>query len=218
MLLQNHVDGMVISPTSPDSPVFQVLARNNTPFVAINCVPSDLTVPSVTGDNYRGGALVAEHIEACDYDQVIVVTGFDDQSMKDRFIGFSDTYKKPFRTLRYQDLPTRFEGSSLINQIEEMRKRETGTMVVFSTNDTVAIRLEQALKGRLLIPKDIELIGYDDIQPAAYCQVPLTTVSQNAKQMGAEAARLMVARLENKKVDEIHIQMEPRLVVRESAR
>jgi LacI family transcriptional regulator len=67
----------------------------------------------------------------------------------------------------------------------------------------------------LRVPHDVSVLGFDDIQSAAF-QVPsLTTIRQPLQKMGATAAQLLLKKLANEPIPEF-VQVEPELIIRES--
>jgi len=213
-LIKNNVDGVILSASSPASPAIALLLESGIPFVVVNCIPSDSSVPFVTGDNYMGGKLVADFVQKGSYGQIAIVTGFDDQPMKLRYQGFTENYKGECEYLHFNNVPTLEEGYAFGERILQLRK----PILVFVTNDNVAIGLENSLAERVRIPQDVAIIGYDDIKTARYCKVPLTTIAQNIFAMGENAAELLLHIIRKESVPEPHVLVKPHLVVRESAR
>jgi DNA-binding LacI/PurR family transcriptional regulator len=68
----------------------------------------------------------------------------------------------------------------------------------------------------LRVPDDISVVGFDDIQSAAYTSPPLTTVRQPLKKIGEIAAQTLLDRIEGKIKYVSEIAIEPELVVRQS--
>ena len=67
------------------------------------------------------------------------------------------------------------------------------------------------------VPEDISVIGFDDIQSAAFHRPRLTTVRQPLKSMGETATRILVSQLAGKDDDfKPLVTLEPSLIVRES--
>ena len=72
--------------------------------------------------------------------------------------------------------------------------RDAAPTAVFCDNDEMAIGLMSGLAELgLSVPEDISLVGFDNIEMAAYARVPLTTVRQRRAVIGQEAARLLLA-------------------------
>jgi len=89
---------------------------------------------------------------------------------------------------------------------------------VFCFNDISAIGAFRALKDAgLRVPEDVSVVGFDDIQSAAYCTPSLTTVRQPLFEMGQRGAQILLDRIANREtVYPAEIVVEPELVVRES--
>jgi LacI family transcriptional regulator len=67
----------------------------------------------------------------------------------------------------------------------------------------------------LRIPEDVSVIGYDDVQAAAYHVPSLTTIRQPLVKMGEIAAQTLLEKLAGKVTEHV-LQVEPELMVRES--
>ena len=90
---------------------------------------------------------------------------------------------------------------------------------VFCFNDIAAIGAIRALtESGLRVPADVSVVGFDDIQSAAFCTPSLTTVRQPLNEMGKRGARILLERIANPEKTELadEVVMEPELVVRES--
>ena len=89
---------------------------------------------------------------------------------------------------------------------------------IFCFNDIAAIGAIRALKDAgLSVPGDVSVVGFDDIQSAAYSTPSLTTVRQPLMEMGKRGAEVLLQRIADRdKVHPSQIVMAPELVVRES--
>lgn len=68
---------------------------------------------------------------------------------------------------------------------------------IFAVNDYLAVLALQVMRSlNLAVPEVVSVGGFDDIDLAAYLQVPLTTVAQDPFTIGKRAARLLIERLE----------------------
>jgi LacI family transcriptional regulator len=90
---------------------------------------------------------------------------------------------------------------------------------LFAFNDISALGAIRALReaGRR-IPEDVSVIGFDDIQSAAYQNPGLTTIRQPLREMGMTAAETLVRRISAPKTADYpkNIVVEPELIVRGS--
>ena len=89
---------------------------------------------------------------------------------------------------------------------------------LFGFDDVSAIGAIRAfLDAGLRVPEDVSVVGFDDIQSAAYQNPTLTTVRQPLRQMGEMAARILLRRLAGEEPEiEAFVTVEPELVVRGS--
>lgn len=88
---------------------------------------------------------------------------------------------------------------------------------LFAFNDVSAIgALRAFLDAGLRVPKDVSIIGFDDIETAAFLNPSLTTVRQPLRQMGEMAGRILLERLAGTSTYPDFVTLEPELVVRGS--
>jgi DNA-binding LacI/PurR family transcriptional regulator len=84
-------------------------------------------------------------------------------------------------------------------------------------NDIAAIGAIRALREhRLRVPEDVSVVGFDDIQAAAFQNPSLTTVRQPLRSMGATAAKILLRRIRGQGSDPETVPVLPELVIRES--
>ncbi|MCJ7552006.1 MAG: substrate-binding domain-containing protein, partial [Anaerolineae bacterium] len=88
---------------------------------------------------------------------------------------------------------------------------------IFACNDLMAMGAIRAAvtKGRR-VPADLSIVGFDDVQLAAFTNPALTTVAQPKFEMGKLAASLLVARIRGADTNARRHLMDTHLVVRES--
>lgn len=91
----------------------------------------------------------------------------------------------------------------------------TGATAVFVANDHMAIGVVRALtEAGLSVPRDLSVVGYDDVPEAAYLNPPLTTVHQDFREIGRRCVRVLLGRLHDRVVE--GDDDPPQLVVRSS--
>lgn len=100
---------------------------------------------------------------------------------------------------------------------KELLGRKKPFTALFAYNDISAIGAVRAFQeSGLQVPQDISVVGFDDIQGAAFHYPSLTTVRQPLSRMGNIAAQALIERIEQGESGAREIAVEPELVVRES--
>ena len=97
-----------------------------------------------------------------------------------------------------------------------LQHRRAFTAIV-SFNDIAAIGAIRALRdANLRVPEDVSVIGFDDIQVAAYNNPRLTTIRQPLHDMGETAARILLQRIQGFKDYPVEFAVPPELIIRET--
>lgn len=87
---------------------------------------------------------------------------------------------------------------------------------IFAPNDLVALGLMETLAAAgVEIPKQIAIVGYDDVAFAASARIPISSVRQPAEELGTAAVELMMELLEHPGAHRT-IAFKPVLVPRQS--
>ena len=99
----------------------------------------------------------------------------------------------------------------------ELIGRGVGFTALVCYNDVSAIGAIRALMNHgLRVPEDVSIVGFDDIQSAAYHNPSLTTIRQPLQQMGGVAARILLQRIRGQATFPDAVPILPELVIRES--
>ena len=86
-----------------------------------------------------------------------------------------------------------------------------------SFNDVAAIGAIRGFRDYgLRVPEDVSIVGFDDIQGAAYHNPSLTTIRQPLHSMGITAARLLLQRIQARREPPEQVAIVPELIIRES--
>jgi LacI family transcriptional regulator len=112
-----------------------------------------------------------------------------------------------------------FRAETATVPARELLDRPDRPTAVFAANDLTAIRtIEVARELGLDVPRDLSVIGFDDVPEASQYEIPLTTIAQPLHEMGEQAMQLLLDLLEGRDVSRRHITLATRLVVRSSTR
>jgi DNA-binding LacI/PurR family transcriptional regulator len=89
---------------------------------------------------------------------------------------------------------------------------------VFTANNLMTIGALHAIdESGLIVPDDIGLVGFDDMSWSSLVRPPLTSVAQPSYELGAEAARLLLSRIEGYSGASRRVMLSPLLIVRGSS-
>ena len=100
---------------------------------------------------------------------------------------------------------------------KQLLERHVPFTALFAYNDISALGAIRAFQeAGVRVPQDISVVGFDDIQGAAYNTPSLTTVRQPLTRMGAIAAQTLLERIEDNKEEPREIAIQPELMIRES--
>ncbi len=180
---------------------------------------------SITIDSYKGGYLATEHLINKGRKNIGVIIG----QMKGEGVGITplqrfNGYKQALadRNLPF-DLDKVIEVREYafkegVSALADMVRRKTSIDAIFcAAGDVVAMGvIDEANRIGLNIPKDIALVGYDDINMASISKPALTTIHQPVEDMGKEAFKMLVDTIEGRETKPKKIILEPRLVIRAS--
>jgi DNA-binding LacI/PurR family transcriptional regulator len=131
------------------------------------------------------------------------------------FRGALDKAKVPFdeRLVAYGD----FSSESGYRAMREILRRRRRFTALFAGNDTIAVGAMAALReARLSVPRDVAVVGFDDLPIASYCQPTLTTVNTNPIVQGEQAALAAFELLEGRRVGSRKCNLSLKLIIRES--
>jgi DNA-binding LacI/PurR family transcriptional regulator len=113
-----------------------------------------------------------------------------------------------------QNLSSPELGYPVVQKLLAQKKPFTALV---SFNDIAAIGAIRAFRDHnLRVPEDVSIVGFDDIQGAAFHNPSLTTIRQPLRSMGTTSARILLERLREKKDYPEPVAVVPELIIRES--
>jgi LacI family transcriptional regulator len=107
--------------------------------------------------------------------------------------------------------------SDAYSAIKKSLKKEKNYDGYFCTTDWLAVGAMDALLDHgIKIPREVKIIGFDDISIAAHGRIPLTTIRQDTKGMADLTVKLMLKLLNNETIDKYEYYFEPKLIERQT--
>ncbi|WP_224722392.1 LacI family DNA-binding transcriptional regulator [Paenibacillus vietnamensis] len=219
LLEQKSVDGILIGTGVENADVLRHLAEKSLSIVMIAREAATMPVHSVLTDDFKGGALAAEHLIDRGHRRIAVLSeNLKVSSSFERVRGFRFTLFEAGITL---------DESHIVSCDSSIRdgKRAAAALIhgdnrpsaIFCCNDLLAVGALQAAKdARVKVPEQLSIIGFDGTILSTVTNPELTTIAQPINQMVKLAFDLLIHKVEN--ADEIkqRIVMQPELIIRES--
>lgn len=168
-------------------------------------------------DNAAGAAMGTQYLIDLGRRRIATIAGPPNmQAAIDRAEGWTramDEAGHPSDLIEYGDF-TMASGAAAMGALLD---RDPAIDAVFVASDLMATGAISVLLDRgLAVPRDVAVVGFDDSSAATGAGIPLTTVHQPSREMGAEMARMLLALLRDEPTERERV-MPTRMVVRTSA-
>jgi LacI family transcriptional regulator len=225
LLVERAVDGFLLLNTPAEIPV-------PVPVVAISAHTPLPNVTNIVLNHNRSVEMALEHLHALGHRRIAFMRG--PKAIPDsefRWTGIQAAAKNLGLKLD-SALVTRIDQGSWnmktgyhpmspeigYGPMKSLLERTRDFTAIFCFNDIAAIGAIRALSEvGLRVPQDVSVVGFDDIQSAAFCTPSLTTVRQPLNEMGKTGARILLERIANPTAEyPQEVVMEPEFIVRES--
>lgn len=194
-----RIDGLIMM--APDEASIETVerVRRRVPVVLLNPKVEIEGCCSVAFENFSGARAAVSHLVGLGHRDIAMVAGpSGNVDAEERLRGFrralTDAGLDPEAALV---VPGDFRESAGYEAGVALLARRPRPTAVFAANDCMAVGLLAALRaaGRR-VPRDIAVVGFDDIAMAAYLNPPLTTVRVDASGLGQRAVDLMMGAME----------------------
>jgi DNA-binding LacI/PurR family transcriptional regulator len=220
-LTYSRVAGLIVSQAggTQSHAHFQRVVDRGIPLIFFNRVCEELEVPKVIVDNYRAAYTAVEHLVEQGCRRIALLAGPSGLHISNqRLLGYLDA-------LRTNGLPLREELISHSDFTHEEATRQTKALLglpeppdgIFAVSDRLAISAMTVVKARgLKIPEEVALVGFNNDPVASLVSPSLSSVDQDAFEIGKTAAQLFFSHLGAGPSAETRT-IRTRLVVRESS-
>ncbi|MFW5716639.1 MAG: LacI family DNA-binding transcriptional regulator [Spirochaetota bacterium] len=208
------VDGLVTIGLEPEHEVVTLIKNRHIPFVTIDA-HSGPGVPSITVNDRSAAQIAMDYLLAAGHRRVSIVMLADgDPSDQQHYSGIGALRMRGYDDALHRhglscdapavvriDQPCSIEGGRAAARVL-LRSHPDVTGVV-CMSDVIAIGIYEEFQGAgRVIPRDLSVVGFDDIHEAELLRPPLTTVHQPAEEKGARAGELLVRMIRKEEVDE----------------
>jgi LacI family transcriptional regulator len=206
------IDGAVIvTPTV-------VEASAGVPVVAVDPHTGPTGMPTVDSDSFGGAVLATEHLLGLGHRRIGFLGGrVDLESARLREDGFRHAMAEA--GLPVDEALVRVGGyrpDTADEPAHELLTHHEPPTAIFAANDLSAIQVMAVAQALgLSVPRDVSVVGFDNVPESALASPPLTTINQPLQLMGAEALRLLVDLIDGRDRP-THVRLPTTLVERAS--
>lgn len=222
-LLARRLDALILASARQTVEMFFRIDSAKTPYILIDRNFPGINANFVGINDEKAGLLATEHLIEAGCRHIAHIRGPEQGPGAGRLEGYRKALTRA--GLQYSDdyvisghrvdIASRQCGAAAMERLLALKPRPDG---VFCYNDPVAMgAIDCILEKGLRIPEDVAVIGCGNLHYDASLRVPLSSIDQNSRRIGEEAARLTLGILESKKTPAPEsVILEPTLVVRAS--
>lgn len=215
-----RVDGIILASMGESNTelVKKILQENKIPVVLIDNDLKEINTDKVFHNNIQGARILTEHLISHGHKKIAIVTSsMEESSSVQRLEGYKIALRD--NNIELQDnliVIIDFNEEKYFNKIQKKVKRlfnfsiKPTAIFIASTNlavSTIAFLNENGYS----IPKDIAIVSFDDYEFVNILNPPLTTLKSINRNIGINAAKLLLKRIENgseKKFEVLNIDSE----------
>ena len=217
---EHNTDGLLVFTTSLESQELKRLYTLNFPLVLLHeTPPEDMNIPVITIENKNGAETLVNHlIEKHGRRRIVFLRGLEgheDSQWREK--GYREALEMHGISFDPDLVGVGgFEEDQAFIAIQKLLSDGIEFDAVFAGDDDASIGVYRALRaGGRLIPQDVAVVGFDDVQFSRYLSPALTTVRAPIEEVGREAVRQLVKLINGAQAQALTL-MRTELVIRES--
>lgn len=218
--MRGRIDGLIMMAPDVESTEAVETIRRRFPMVLLNPRAPMPPCDSVSIANFEGARAATRHLVSLGHRVIAMLRGpGGNVDAEERLRGYRDGLREAgLEMSAARELPGDFTESCGFQRAAALLNLEPRPTAIVCANDSMAIGLISALASRGLdVPRDLAVVGFDDVAISRFVTPALTTVRVDAQGLGRQAVELMLSREEpSLKVPPKHEVLPAPLVVRRS--
>jgi LacI family transcriptional regulator len=217
-LIDRQVDGFIIATGHAEIGQLAKYFKQGIKTVMVNREAINVATPSVIGDDAAGIHAAVSHLVDLDHQRILHLSGptnFSTSKVRTK------AFQESCRTLKVAGEIIKSAAYSIDSGYLAMNKYLKGNgakaTAVVAGNDLLALGVYHALREHGLdCPKDVSVIGFNNMPFTPDFQPAMTTVASPHYEMGEEAARLLLDQIDGREIGAMKITLPVNLVIRSS--
>jgi LacI family transcriptional regulator len=219
-LIQRRVDGLIVATGHHgDQPMLQRAYDAGVRVVMVNRDAGGFPFPLVAGNDSSGVSASVTHLYELGHRDLVHIAGpLNLSTSMVRSSAFADACRALPGTR-----PRTVEAAALSveagqRSMDQVLSSGLPVTAIVANNDLIALGVLRSLRAHgLSCPDDISVVGFNDITFAEDFSPPLTSVRVPSLDMGAEAARLLLASIESGTQEPVRVSLPVSLIIRSSS-
>lgn len=213
-LKKKYIAGFIVTSNQLDAPHY---ANANVPIVALDRAINE-KIPTVSSNNKEGAVMGTNALLERGCQHILFLRGPEELNpANDRYEGFMAAIQRANVNYQVVTCPFHFADSQQI--VEQALTNNPQIDGIFASSDVSAAgALKAASTMGIHVPNDLQIVGFDGVAMGEMLSPGLTTVAQDVYKMGAIATRVLIKRIENKKVEKNFYEVPVKLIVRGTTR
>ncbi len=213
---RNLFDGLILNSVGISESELEQLGI---PVITLSGSGNDTGFDSVGSDSEAAVHLALEHLTALGHRRIGLIAGVSKRRLsRSRYAFFKAFFRE--RQLPFDEslvVRCAFSQEAGAEATKKLLRLDRPPTAICAGNDILAVGALMATRQAAVeVPTDISIVGMDDIYAATATYPPLTTVEKPKYEIGVEAARLLLARIEGEVTEQRHVRLPCRLILRES--
>lgn len=196
-MVERQVDGLILASATLHDPMIDQWLENQSPMVLMNRTDESGRVPAVLNDDLRGIGLAVKHLYDLGHRRIAHIAGpaqLSTGAIRLRGFHFACSELSIRKTRHSVAHAVSFTREAGRDACRHLLERYPSLTAIVASNDLIALGCYDvfAEKG-IACPSDISVTGYNDAPFVELVTPPLTTVRIDQREMGVEAARILLA-------------------------
>jgi LacI family transcriptional regulator len=216
----HNVDGLVLMGVDRSDPEVEKLLQSGIPLIAVDLDVVGEHASHITSDNVGGARLAVRHLHSLGHTRIATISGpASTKPGADRLLGFrAETRALGLETPQGYEQEGDFYSESGEEAMRALLALAEPPTAVFAAADMMAIGAIRAVQAAgLNVPRDVSVVGFDDIDIAPLLSPSLTTIRQDKVGLGLTAARAIADQIDNPEATPPVLTLPVELVVRGSS-
>lgn len=219
---EKQVDGIILSSVDITERHVTFIHESHIPLVVVGQKTSEYQIPWVDVDNFTAITEVVRYLIRIGHTKIGMIHGplLDKSAGFSRYQAFLDEMANHHLPIDTKDLiESDFSIEGGYRSMEMFLKRPTIPTAILCASDTIAIGAKNCAEERgFVIPDDLSIVGFDDIELASLIRPQLTTVHVDSCHMGSKAMETLIKLINEEVLETFEHNVDYRLVVRDTVK